>query len=215
MKVSAGMLMTLLAISTATGLVGALSTASRASTSSTSNSLDDDGSLWTEPGGLRYTNRKAMQVGDLITVIVFEQSQGSNSSSLRAKKEHKFDAEAETSTGLLKILPEFGASTSTKNEATGSGAVSLSGQLSTKLTARVIEILPDGHLVIEGSRLVEVNGEEDRLTLHGVARPEDIQADNTILSTYLAEARIAYAGNGAVHRTGRPGLFHRVLSWIF
>ena len=102
-----------------------------------------------------------------------------------------------------------------KDQLTGTGQTSLSGQLSTKITAKVIEIRPNGHLVIEGSRLISVNGDDDRITLHGVARPEDIQADNTILSTYLAEAQISYNGKGPAKDAAHRGFLLRVLSWLF
>lgn len=172
-------------------------------------------SLWQDDDGQRYTNRKAMHVGDLITVLVTESSSGVNRSSLRTKKESKFEAEGGPGKGPLSFIPLFNAKGDMKDEMSGNGAVALSGELSTKITAQVIEIRPNGHLVVEGSRLIEVNGEEDRVTLHGVARPEDIESDNTIVSTYLAEARIAYAGNGAVHHAARRGIFQRILSWIF
>ena len=172
-------------------------------------------SLWAQDEGQRYTNRKAMHVGDLITVLVEESSAGSNTSSLRTKKESKFDAEGGPGKGPLSFIPLFSAKTNAKDELTGNGAVSLAGQLSTKLTVQVIEIRPGGQLVVEGSRMVEVNGEEDKFTLHGVVRPEDIRADNTVASTYLAEARISYAGDGAVHHAAKRGIFQRILSWIF
>lgn len=172
-------------------------------------------SLWSDDGGNRYSNRKAMHVGDLITILVTESSQGSNRSSLKTKKESKVDMEGGPGHGTLGFLPRFQAATSAKDELDGSGQTSLSGQLNTKITAQVIEIRPNGHLVIEGSRMVSVNGDEDRITLHGVARPEDIRADNTMYSTYLAEARISYHGKGPVKSAAHRGLLLRVLSWFF
>lgn len=172
-------------------------------------------SLWNQDDGQRYTNRKAMHLGDLITVIVDESSAGSNRSSLRTKKESKFDASGGPGQGPLSFIPLFSAKTDAKDELNGNGAVTLAGELSTRLTVQVIEIRPGGQLVVEGSRLVELNGEEDRITLHGVVRPEDIRADNTVASTYLAEARISYAGDGAVHHAAKRGIFQRILSWIF
>ena len=172
-------------------------------------------SLWNDEGGNRYSNRKAMHVGDLITVLVVESSQGTNTAMLKTSKESKVNAAGGKGTGALGFLPLFGANTDVKDELNGTGQTSLSGQLSTKITAKVIEIRPNGHLVIEGSRLVSVNGDDDRITLHGVARPEDILADNTIISTYLAEAQISYNGKGPVKNAARRGLLLRVLSWFF
>jgi flagellar L-ring protein FlgH len=172
-------------------------------------------SLWNDEGGNRYSNRKAMHVGDIITVLVTESSQGANRASLKTKKESKFDAEGGPGTGYFGFLKMFQAKANVTDELNGSGQTVLSGQLNTKITAEVIEIRPNGHLVVEGSRLITVNGDEDRIALHGVARPEDIHADNTILSTFLAEARISYNGKGPVNHAAHRGIFGRILAWFF
>ena len=174
-----------------------------------------DGSLWDTRTGFRYTNRKAMRIGDVITVRVSESSSGSNRSSLSASKEHKLEASGGPGSGKLDFLPLFGFDSQTKNELDGSGAVSVSGQLSTTLTVTVREIRPNGHLVVEGSRLISLNGEEERVSIHGVARPEDVRSDNTVLSTQLSEVRIDYDGKGIGRSSTRPGILQRVLGWIF
>lgn len=175
----------------------------------------EDGSLWDARTGFRYTNRKAMRVGDVITVRVSESSSGSNRSSLSASKEHKLEAAGGPGSGKLDFLPLFGFDSQMKNELDGSGAVSVSGQLSTTLTVTVREIRPNGHLVVEGSRLISLNGEEERVTVHGVARPEDVRSDNTVFSTQLSEVRIDYDGKGIGKSSTRPGILQRVLGWIF
>ena len=127
----------------------------------------------------------------------------------------KFNAEGGPGTGAFGFLPDFKAKGGVKNELDGTGQTVIQGQLSTKITASVVEVRPNGHLVIEGSRLIAVNKDEDQITLHGVVRPEDIAADNTVLSTYLAEARISYNGKGPVRGAAHRGIFNRILSWIF
>jgi len=174
-----------------------------------------DPSLWHDERGRRYSNRKASHIGDLITVLVTESSIGTNRSTLKTKKETKFNAEGGPGTGAFGFLPDFKAKGGVKNELDGTGQTVIQGQLSTKITASVVEVRPNGHLVIEGSRLIAVNKDEDQITLHGVVRPEDIAADNTVLSTYLAEARISYNGKGPVRGAAHRGIFNRILSWIF
>lgn len=176
---------------------------------------DGNPSLWEDEHGNRYSNRKARHVGDIITVLVTESSAGSNRSALKTKRESKFAADGMYGVGALDFLPSFGAQSDVKNEHDGSGQSVVQGQLTTKISVQVVEIRPNGHLVVEGSRLISINGDEDQITLHGVVRPEDISADNTLLSVYLAEARISYHGKGPVHAAGRRGLFSRLLSWIF
>ena len=172
-------------------------------------------SLWNDEEGRRYSNRKASHVGDLITVMVDESSIGSNRSSLKTKKESKFNAEGGPGVGKLGFIPMFKAKTGIKDELDGTGQTVIQGQLNTKITAQVLEVRPNGHLVVEGSRQISVNGDEDRILLHGVVRPEDIAADNTVQSTFLAEARISYNGKGPVRGAGHRGIFNRILSWFF
>jgi flagellar L-ring protein precursor FlgH len=172
-------------------------------------------SIWNEEQGSRYSNRKARHVGDLITVLVTESSMGSNRSSLKTKKQSKFNAAGGPGSGPLKFLPSFGAKTDVKDEMDGGGSTVIQGELNTKITAQVLEIRPNGHLVVEGSRLITVNSDEDRIILHGVVRPEDIAADNTVLSTFLAEAVISYNGKGPVRGSAKRGVFQRIVSWFF
>lgn len=175
----------------------------------------EDGSLWDEREGFRYTNRKAMQVGDLITVVVTESSSGSNRSSLSTSKEHKVNVEGGPGSGSLDFIPLFGVDSNAKNELKGSGQVSVSGTLTTTLTVEVREVRPNGYLVVEGSRLIDLNGEQEQVTLHGVVRPDDIRSDNTVVSNKLSEMRIQYAGKGAGKSASRPGILARILGWIF
>lgn len=175
----------------------------------------EDGSLWDAREGFRYTNRKAMQVGDLVTILVTESASASNRSSLSTSKEHKVNIEGGPGGGALDFIPLLNLDSSAKNELDGSGQVSLSGQISTTLTVQVREIRNDGRLLLEGSRYIELNGEDEQVSLSGLARPEDIRSDNTILSTRLAEVKIHYTGKGAGKSASRPGIVQRVLSWIF
>jgi flagellar L-ring protein FlgH len=172
-------------------------------------------SLWNDNLGSRYGNHKAMHVGDLLTVLVMESTQGSNRSSLKTKKESKVNAEGGPGAGSLAFLRLFQVKSDIKDELDGNGQSTLSGSLVAKIAASVTEVRGNGQMVIEGSRLISVNGQDDRITLHGVARPEDIRADNTILSTNLAEARISYDGKGAVKNAARRGVILRILSWFF
>jgi flagellar L-ring protein precursor FlgH len=196
-------------------LAAALVLAGSAGLSGRTRAQEGSPSLWSEEGGNRYSNRKARHVGDLITVLVDESSTGSNRSSLKTKKQSKLNASGSPGVGPFRFLPRLSASTDVKDEMDGGGSTVIEGQLNTKITAQVLEIRPNGHLVVEGSRLIQVNGDEDRISLHGVVRPEDIAADNTVQSTFLAEANISYNGKGPVRGSAKRGIFQRILSWFF
>jgi flagellar L-ring protein precursor FlgH len=79
------------------------------------------------------------------------------------------------------------------------------------MSAIVTQVLPNGNLVIEGKRLVRVNNEEQVMILSGVIRPRDVAADNSILSTLVADAKIFYSGEGVIADKQRPGWLSRGL----
>jgi len=83
------------------------------------------------------------------------------------------------------------------------------------MTAMVKEVLPNGNLVVQGSRTVLVNHEEQFMTLTGIVRPEDIGRDNLILSTQVADARITFGGTGIVADKQRTGWGTWIADWLF
>ena len=83
------------------------------------------------------------------------------------------------------------------------------------LRADVVAPLPNGTLVIKGNREIRVNNENQRITLSGLIRPVDISPDNTILSSYVANARIEYTGSGSVSDKQRPGWLTRFIDFIW
>ncbi|MBM3317786.1 MAG: flagellar basal body L-ring protein FlgH [Candidatus Eisenbacteria bacterium] len=173
-----------------------------------------DGSLWHEQGALLFQQRKAMRVGDLVTVIIVEEASARNESQLKVSKETGTELGGSGS-GKLDFIPLFGGQWDYKKDHQGKGQTSLSGQMSARVTAEVKEVLPDGNYVIEGSRSVKINDDLDRITVRGVVRPEDITAGNTVLSAYLAQAQIAYVGSGPSKNAGRQGLISRILDLLF
>ena len=80
------------------------------------------------------------------------------------------------------------------------------------MTARVIDVQPNGNLLIEATRQVEIGGSPQKVVLTGVVRPDDIAADNTVESTYIADAKITYEGPMA--EVTRRGLLERLMDWI-
>ena len=162
-----------------------------------------------------YANRKASRVGDVVTVLIVESATGQNRTALRTTKESQVEMDGGPWSGALDFLPLFGGKMDVTDDLNGQGSQTLKGDLQAKITAQVVEVLPGGNLVLEGTRRIELNGDEDEITLRGIVRPEDITAANTVLSTFLADAQIAYKGEGAVRHTGHRGIFLRILSWFF
>jgi len=96
----------------------------------------------------------------------------------------------------------------------GGGKSMRSGGLTAKISARVEKVLTNGTLSIKGTKVIQINDEKQNLVIKGVIRPEDISSDNTILSTYVAEAQIEYEGNGPVGEKTSPGIITRILDWL-
>lgn len=195
-------------------LLGAAGQGIEASAGSGPEGAGSEGSLWSEQGTLFFQQRKAMQIGDLVTVIIVEESSARNASEMKVSKESGAELGGQGS-GKLDFIPLFGGQYDYKKEHQGKGETSLSGQMSARVTAEVREVLPDGNYVIEGSRSVKINDDLDRITVRGVVRPEDITAGNTVLSTYLAQAQIAYVGSGPGKNAARQGIIARILDLLF
>lgn len=160
-----------------------------------------------------FSDHRAMRVGDILTVIIVEQARAGSESATSTSKGSEFEGRA-GSLGLGGILPNsFGASNSAAFD--GRGGTSRSGNLSATVTARVVEVLESGNLVIEGSKVVEINQERELIKISGIVRPQDIQKNNILYSSSIADAEIMYSGNGAVNTASRPGFFMRFINWLF
>jgi len=162
-----------------------------------------------------YADVKARSIGDIVTVAIVERASGSNTSRLTTRKNTKLNNNAAEGTGILSFFPEFGMSAEMGRDHDGSGQLSREGRLTATMAAVVVEVRPNGDLAIAGEREVGINEEVEILKLTGVIRPEDIGPGNVVYSTDIADARIAYKGEGIVTSGSRPNLLVRILSWIF
>ena len=99
----------------------------------------------------------------------------------------------------------------------GSGSTSRAENLKATMTARVIDVLPNGNMLIEGRRNIKVNNEDQEIILEGTVRPRDIGADNVVNSIYIADARISYSGRGIISDRQSPGWLMNIVDklWPF
>lgn len=185
------------------------------------------GSLWageTSRSSL-FADTRARGVGDIVTIRVSENSKGTKSASTDTSRKSAtatgitdfFGAPLDF--GLDKLYGSKGFSPTVAADSSssfkGDGNTSRSSLLEADITARVIEVLPNGNLSIEGRREIIVNNEEQIMVLGGVIRPEDISSSNTVLSTYIADARIEYTGEGILADKQSPGWFTRILDKVW
>ncbi len=186
-----------------------------------------EGSLWRGHTGMAslFSDDKARKVGDIVTISIVESSSATENASTETSRDSSLKGGVTTFLGyeeqLMKKFENFNSAemfdANLSNEFTGSGKTVRSGSLTANITARVIEELPNGNLVIEGRREVEVNHETQYIVISGIVRPQDISTDNVVLSTFISDARIAYSGRGVIDDHQYPGWFTRLLNkaWPF
>jgi flagellar L-ring protein precursor FlgH len=175
------------------------------------------GSLWpADDHVFFYGDKKALRVGDIITVRIVENAQASNTADTDLSRNSSIKAGLSTFFGKKKFLNLFKLdedllASSAQNTHQGSGSTTRSGQLTATMTAVVREVLPNGNLVVQGTRDVLVNHEQQFITLTGIVRPLDVDRDNVVLSSQLADASITIGGLGVVADKQRSGWG----SWLF
>lgn len=183
------------------------------------------GSIW--PGessnNLIYTDKKARYINDIVTIVISETATGGNTASTNTSRDTSTSAGISALLGIeSSILAKnvnMGESISiggtSTNSLKGAGDTSRSSTLSASISARVLKVLENGNLLIEGKRQLTVNAEDQYIIISGIVRPEDITADNTVESQYIADARIVYTGEGVVNDKMRPGWLTRVVDWVW
>lgn len=130
------------------------------------------------------------RVGDLLTVLVYENSSASTAANTSAGREAGVALDVRLPTQAK------GAGISTNNQVDGHGRTVREGRVLAQLTVAIKEITPQGILVVAGEQLLEVNKEQQQIRVEGQVRPQDISDANVVLSTRISNARISYVGQG-------------------
>lgn len=180
-------------------------------------------SLWNQEPQSLFGNRRARNVGDILTVIVSVDEAAQMQNSLERTRQNDEDFSVDALFGApawaANVLPGGatltpGVDVSRQVQTTGEGSIARQERITLRLAAEVVEQRPNGHLVILGTQRIRVNNEVRDLRLHGVVRPQDIGRDNTITHDKVAAADILYTGRGQVTRATRPRLGSRVLDIV-
>ena len=175
-------------------------------------------SLWRNGSRAFFKDQRAHQVGDILTVKVKITDKATLENDTSRSRKNSEDSGVTDFLGskLLKnpssaILPGKILTADSTASSEGKGTIDRKEELLTNVAGVVIQVLPNGNLVIEGKQEVRVNYEVRELVVAGVVRPEDIESDNTIDSTKIAEARIAYGGRGQITDVQQPRYGQQVL----
>ncbi|MFH1148683.1 MAG: flagellar basal body L-ring protein FlgH [Pseudomonadota bacterium] len=183
-----------------------------------------DGAIYAQDAPLRFlVDFRARGIGDIVMVNVVETSSGSKKASTKTSRSTDVEGGVTALLGFDKALEDknsrFSADTmiagSIKNDFDGSGSTSRNSSVTASISCRVVTVMPNGDLMISGSREIRVNNENQFMVLTGVIRPQDIAADNTILSSYIADARIVYNGRGVLSEKQSPGWLGRILDYVW
>jgi flagellar L-ring protein precursor FlgH len=165
-----------------------------------------------------FEDRKANRIGDILTVRLVEQTNASKSSQTSTDKSTETTLANPTVFGTVltnKGIPLFGGSLSGDQQFEGKGSSSQSNSLAGDITVTVVDRLPNGNLLIRGEKWVTLNQGQEFIRLSGIIRPDDIQPDNSLLSTRIANAKITYSSKGVLAAANRMGLisrfFHSIL----
>ena len=174
------------------------------------------GSIWQAGSRLADAARdvRASQVDDVLTIVVAEQA---SAVSTGVTKTSRASSATNAVNSIAGINPPGGSLVNLANMAgswqlNGQGTTSRSTTLTTTLTARVTHVLPNGGLVVEASKEIQVNSEHQLITVRGVVRPADIDATNSVLSSRLAQLEVHIDGKGVVgDAIRRPNFLYRLM----
>jgi flagellar L-ring protein precursor FlgH len=170
-------------------------------------------SLWETGARAFFRDQRAGRVGDLLTVVVTINDQAQLQNETKRSRANSDSASASSLLGfqtkLSKILPSAvdptnlidTASTLSNN---GKGSIARQEQIDLRVAAEIVQVLPNGNLVLRGKQQVAVNFDMRELTISGIIRPQDVASDNTITYDKIAEARIEYGGKGSINDVQQP-----------
>ncbi len=175
-------------------------------------------SLWKDGAAKSMvSDKRANQVGDILTIIVQENNTATKDQNTRTSKETGLNAAIETflySPDASKLLTHNGKlpalKMASKQNFDGGGRISNAEKVTARIAVRVVDVLPNRNLVVEGTRQIAFSGETQDAVLRGVVRLEDIAANNTVFSYNVADATIRYISKGTVSDNQRTGWFTKV-----
>jgi flagellar L-ring protein precursor FlgH len=182
-------------------------------------------SLWQDTASL-YEDVKARRLNDLITINVSESVSGSGAADTAASKKSSTDGSVSSvfgvplNLGLQNLYGKGNAFSPTVKGAMaddfkGSGATTRTGSLTGTITAKVVEVMPNGILAIESRKEITINNEKQILILRGMVRPDDIAVDNSVSSSRVADAEVFFVGDGVVMSKQDTGWLSKFLDKVW
>ncbi len=183
------------------------------------------GSLWSGENTRNrlFTDFRARYVGDIVTILITEKTEAKKEASTSTSRTSSEDASVTDLFGLpldlnTKIMGNAFSPTASgehTNSFDGTGSTERKGEITTTISARVVKVLSNGNLFIEGKKETSVNHERQYVIISGIVRPEDISSSNTITSDAIADLRIELSGYGVIDDKQKPGWLTRALDKVW
>lgn len=185
-----------------------------------------EGTIYSEKSQNLYQDTRARNIGDIVMVKIVETSSGNKKAETTTSRDSTLTGGISSLFGYEKLFtgknsahtPSLTSMSATLGkDFTGTGETKRDSTVTATISARVVDKSLDGNLIIQGYREIRVNNETQHIILSGIVRPEDISKDNSILSSYIADARIEYGGTGVISNKQQPGWFANLVdvTWPF
>lgn len=181
------------------------------------------GSLWSEGTHNLFEETRGRRVGDILTVVIDERADATRDMQTGLSRH------SDSSVGISALLnamqtmaskypgmdPNALIAGQSNGNFSANGATASSGQLSATLPVRIRELLPNGDFFVEGNKMLLLNNEESTLYLSGVVRPIDVNTDNSVHSSVLADVELEYTGRGVMSDNDNQGWLSRIFGWVW
>lgn len=170
-------------------------------------------SLWSDNGSSYnvFADRKARQVGDILTIVI---SESTSLSATKASSNSKSgNVSLSAGVGIFDFLKAASASGSDSFKA--NGAATSKNTTTGNVTVTVVDVQPNGNMTVEGTQSIWQNRNEHKITFRGVCRQDDVSANNTIMSTKIADATVKFDGKGPLNSKQRQGILTQVFNFLF
>jgi len=175
-------------------------------------------SLWaveTEAGyvlnGSIFADRKARNIGDILSIVISERTTTTTNKSTTNEKEANVSINA--GTGIFDFIKAVSGGGTDSFEATG--AASATNRVAGNITVTVVDVMPNGNLIVEGTQSIWQNRDEHKITLRGIVRRDDVTAANTVPSTRVADATLRFDGKGPLNAKQRQGILTQIFNILF
>jgi len=182
-----------------------------------------EGSLWLDgkPASMLFTDARALRANDLLVIKIEEVADAKRRADTNLEHDSQMEAQVSAFLGLLGKLQSAGIDPALKvgggmkSSFKGEGSSARSEYLTATVPAMVRSVLPNGNLFVEGHRVILVNSEEQHFYISGVVRPIDIDQENSVKSSMVADAEIEFVGTGDLTDNQSQGKATRGLNWIW